>query len=82
MVTFQMNVKSKPAHVMRPKVEVTDKQRRLIGLGKPAKPVRYPSVTQPRETNAMSRDKYIPSSDGTFYRNDGHKHIKSKGFPC
>lgn len=48
------------------------------GYVKGLKVERDPSLTPPRRINVMEGT-YVPTHD-TYYRNDGHKHIKSLGF--
>lgn len=39
-----------------------------------------PTLTPPRQINTM-QGSYVPAQD-TYYRNNGHKHIKSRGYQC
>ena len=48
------------------------------GLKGYVKKERDPSLTPPRQINVMQGE-YVPVCT-TYYRNDGHKHLKSRGF--
>ena len=41
---------------------------------------RDPELVPPRQVNTME-GRYVPAQD-TYYRNDGNKHIKSRGYQC
>lgn len=48
------------------------------GFDQYTKQERDPSLEPPRQINVM-QGTYVPPRD-TYYRNDGHKHLKSRGF--
>ena len=50
------------------------------GLTGYAKTERDPLLVPPRQFNVM-QGTYTPAR-GEFYRNDGNKHIKSRGYQC
>lgn len=53
----------------------------IKGYSQFVKEERDPSLTPPRQINVMKGGTYVPSR-GEYYRNDGNKHIKSRGYQC
>lgn len=53
----------------------------IKGYCKFDKKERDPTLVPPRQINVMKGGTYVPSR-GEFYRNDGNKHIKSRGYQC
>lgn len=62
-----LNIRCKPCQRLRVK-----------GIPQYVKAERHPDAAPPRQINVMTGH-YVPACD-TYYRNDGHKHIKSRGF--
>lgn len=54
------------------------KRLHVKGIPQYVKAERHPDAAPPRQINVMEGH-YVPACD-TYYRNDGHKHIRSRGF--
>ena len=59
----------------------TEKAKRTVKRGYVPKPYN-PLAAQPRISSANMTERYSPAKDNAYYRNDGNKHIKSRGTPC
>jgi len=69
----------KPAMLV-PFVGLSAYQRKSIGAGKYVKREREPNEALGQQVNKMAG--VYSQADSTFYRNDGHKHLKSLGVLC
>lgn len=66
-----------------PLAGLSDTQRKSLGLGGWKGPrVREENEVLSRMYPVKDKVQWRRVHDGTYYRNDGHKHIKSVGAPC
>jgi len=61
-------------------LQLTAKQKRNMGVSSYVKREREPNEALGQQVNKMAG--VYSQKDDTFFRNDGHKHLKSLGVLC